>query len=232
MAIERGILCPACGYELGFESWRGRSASQRFCPCCSIHFGYHDVPEGGLAGHARGHLRLPAQTVGFQRDEVGQQNGRTAPRRDPIRQLRRVGLDLEQELAGRADDPAYRDLLRWGWMREDVDTPRRARGVDVSGGWRDRARRAVAPAGWVQRARGGRARPGGLGLPKGSEQSGSEELGPQLRMEPWVVGRGNIILMAWGAMRFDLVKALRKRSGNGRSVPSGEGTRTSCGSAS
>jgi hypothetical protein len=43
--------CPVCGFDLGFEAWRGASSSHQFCSSCGIQFGYDDVPEGaGLQG--------------------------------------------------------------------------------------------------------------------------------------------------------------------------------------
>jgi hypothetical protein len=41
-------LCPACGYDLGFQAWTGDSASDEICPCCSIQFGYDDCAGGDL----------------------------------------------------------------------------------------------------------------------------------------------------------------------------------------
>lgn len=45
-SINYKNLCPACGYDLGFESWRGNSASFEICPCCGIQFGYTDAAGG------------------------------------------------------------------------------------------------------------------------------------------------------------------------------------------
>ena len=36
-------LCPVCGYNLGFQAWKGESASDEICPCCGIQFGYDDA---------------------------------------------------------------------------------------------------------------------------------------------------------------------------------------------
>jgi hypothetical protein len=38
--------CLVCGYDLGYEPWRGASASHHICKSCGIQFGYDDVPEG------------------------------------------------------------------------------------------------------------------------------------------------------------------------------------------
>jgi hypothetical protein len=45
-AINSSTLCPVCGYDLGFEPWRGESASDEICPCCGIQFGYSDFAGG------------------------------------------------------------------------------------------------------------------------------------------------------------------------------------------
>ena len=42
-------LCPVCGYALGFEPWRGNSASHRICPSCGIEFRFDDAEGGALA---------------------------------------------------------------------------------------------------------------------------------------------------------------------------------------
>ena len=45
ISVNQSTLCPVCGYNLGFEPWKGSSASHEMCPCCGIEFGYDDVPE-------------------------------------------------------------------------------------------------------------------------------------------------------------------------------------------
>lgn len=48
---NKSMLCPVCGFNLGFEPWKGESASDEYCPCCGIQFGYHDVTEAsGMEG--------------------------------------------------------------------------------------------------------------------------------------------------------------------------------------
>jgi hypothetical protein len=50
-SLDRSTLCPVCGFDLGFEPWRGDSASDEYCPSCGIQFGYHDVTEAcGMEG--------------------------------------------------------------------------------------------------------------------------------------------------------------------------------------
>jgi hypothetical protein len=45
--------CPACGYPLGFQPWRGESPSDRICPSCGIQFGYDDIAETGGLGQTK-----------------------------------------------------------------------------------------------------------------------------------------------------------------------------------
>lgn len=69
--MEQLTLCRACGDELGFKPWRGESASHEICPSCGIHFGCHDVPEGGgLVGNPSGDLSAPALSVDRRRHAV------------------------------------------------------------------------------------------------------------------------------------------------------------------
>ncbi len=35
--------CPVCEALLGFEPWKGESASDEICPSCGIQFGYNDA---------------------------------------------------------------------------------------------------------------------------------------------------------------------------------------------
>jgi hypothetical protein len=44
--------CPVCGYDLGFEAWRGSSASDEICPSCGIQFGYDDATGGDIRARA------------------------------------------------------------------------------------------------------------------------------------------------------------------------------------
>lgn len=43
----RSTICPACGFDLGFEPWSDVSASDEICPSCGIQFGYDDAAPGG-----------------------------------------------------------------------------------------------------------------------------------------------------------------------------------------
>lgn len=43
---SKEIYCPVCGYSLGFLPWGGDLPSDEICPCCGIHFGYHDFAAG------------------------------------------------------------------------------------------------------------------------------------------------------------------------------------------
>jgi hypothetical protein len=51
--LDHSTLCPVCGYPLGFESWKGNSASHEMCPSCGIEFGYDDVPDASGAKGTR-----------------------------------------------------------------------------------------------------------------------------------------------------------------------------------
>ncbi len=42
-------LCPACGFPLDYQPWKGENASHEICPCCGIHFGYDDAARGDAA---------------------------------------------------------------------------------------------------------------------------------------------------------------------------------------
>ena|SRR5688572_3013325 len=44
--VDSAILCPVCGYDLGFPPWQGESPSDEFCPSCGMQFGNYDATEG------------------------------------------------------------------------------------------------------------------------------------------------------------------------------------------
>jgi hypothetical protein len=48
MVTKNSSLCPVCGYNLPFPAWQGDSASDEYCPCCGIQFGFHDFAKGDL----------------------------------------------------------------------------------------------------------------------------------------------------------------------------------------
>lgn len=45
-SLKNEKMCPACGYELGFEPWKDGNPSDEICPCCGIQFGYDDAAGG------------------------------------------------------------------------------------------------------------------------------------------------------------------------------------------
>jgi hypothetical protein len=44
--LNRGTLCPVCGFDLGFPPWNDDSSSDEICPSCGIQFGYDDAAGG------------------------------------------------------------------------------------------------------------------------------------------------------------------------------------------
>ena len=91
------ILCPVCGYDLGFRPWRGSSASHQICPSCGIEFGYDDVPEGGgLTGtkeeiYNRWRDDWVAQGMRWWSGSRSMPDGW-----DPCHQLKRIGIALQR----------------------------------------------------------------------------------------------------------------------------------------
>lgn len=89
--LKEAYSCPACGYELGFEPWRGDSASDEICLCCSIQFGYDDAAGGDLE-------RRSALYVEWRADWIARgmawDKGRSEPPQgwDPKMQMIRAGL--------------------------------------------------------------------------------------------------------------------------------------------
>ena len=51
--MKRSINCPACGFPLGFEPWKGDSPSDEICPSCGMQFGYYDATPDGPEGRER-----------------------------------------------------------------------------------------------------------------------------------------------------------------------------------
>jgi hypothetical protein len=40
LGVPNSVICPVCGYKLGFFPWVGDSPSHQICPSCSLEFGY------------------------------------------------------------------------------------------------------------------------------------------------------------------------------------------------
>ena len=43
MKNNNDLLCPVCGFQLGFKAWDGDIDSQEICPSCGTQFGYNDA---------------------------------------------------------------------------------------------------------------------------------------------------------------------------------------------
>lgn len=82
------FLCPACGTDLDFEPWRGRSPSYEICPCCGIQFGLDDFIPGEATERWRFHAEWRQRWIrgGMQRWSTDEQ----PPDWDPREQLKRV----------------------------------------------------------------------------------------------------------------------------------------------
>jgi hypothetical protein len=86
----RMTLCPACGFDLGFEPWRGESPSDEICSSCGIQFGYDDFAGGDLQ-------RRRAFYGEWRADWIAQgmpwfSSSPPPDAWDPARQLREAGL--------------------------------------------------------------------------------------------------------------------------------------------
>lgn len=93
MALS-GERCPACGFPLPFEPWRGDVPSDEMCPCCGIQFGLDDWAggastervgaharwrrawiAGGMKWHSRGIAPPPGWDPQVQMEEAGLRGG-------------------------------------------------------------------------------------------------------------------------------------------------------------
>jgi hypothetical protein len=85
MNSTEATLCPVCGFDLGFQPWNGRKASEAVCGCCGIRFGLDDQDPDARTGS---YLAWRQQWV----QEGMRWWGPKAPSSgwDPVRQLRRV----------------------------------------------------------------------------------------------------------------------------------------------
>lgn len=93
--LTRRTLCPACGYDLGFEPWIWDSSSHGVCPSCHIEYGYDDVLDGepGWNARRRAHRSWCTRWIGH-----GMQWSSTAQPPpsgwNPRKQLHRIGVHL------------------------------------------------------------------------------------------------------------------------------------------
>ena len=91
----RRLLCPTCGYNLGFEPWRDDIPSHRICPSCGIHFGYDDVPAAsGLQGTRAEIYRLWRKRWIEGGMEWFSRSRQPPTDWEPRQQLRKIGFDL------------------------------------------------------------------------------------------------------------------------------------------
>lgn len=94
-SLDHLSLCPVCGYDLGFEPWRGDSASDEICPSCGIEFGYDDVFEAcGIEG-TREELQLRWREKwisGGMKWSISEIP--PPPNWNPREQLKRIGVEV------------------------------------------------------------------------------------------------------------------------------------------
>jgi hypothetical protein len=104
MHTVRTGLCPVCGYELGFPSWQGKSASDEICPCCYIQFGYDDWAEGDTDTRQRVHEEWRKRWIdeGMKWHSKGM---KPTEGWNPIDQLRAIGVCLDQDGPSDSEPP-------------------------------------------------------------------------------------------------------------------------------
>lgn len=90
-------LCPVCGYGIDLDEWR-RTLSDPLlgyiCPCCAFHFGYRDMPGGGLRGtKAQKYAQWRTWWIRFAMRWMHTDTP-PPPGWDPIEQLKRIGMEL------------------------------------------------------------------------------------------------------------------------------------------
>jgi hypothetical protein len=91
--VIQSTLCPVCGYNLGFEPWKGDSASHEMCPSCGIEFGYDDVPEASGAKGTREQIHTRWRKKWVKGGMKWASQGITPPADwNPSKQLKRVGF--------------------------------------------------------------------------------------------------------------------------------------------
>ena len=82
-------LCPVCGYNLGFQAWKGKSASDEICLFCFIQFGYDDWTDGNA--HARGSIYVAWRRRWIEEGMKWTSKSQARPDNwDPVRQLQAV----------------------------------------------------------------------------------------------------------------------------------------------
>jgi hypothetical protein len=89
-AVKQWTICPVCGYDLGFQPWKGNSSSDEICPSCGIQFGYHDATPDGLEGRQRIYAEWRQRWIdkGMPWSSVGQL---PLPSWNPAEQVKKIG---------------------------------------------------------------------------------------------------------------------------------------------
>lgn len=97
-ALERELaidtLCSVCGYDLGFEAWRGESSSDEMCPSCGIQFGYQDA---GRTVEDREPIYAEWRLRWVQEGAPWRSVGPSHKGWDPREQLKRLGRQLPDD---------------------------------------------------------------------------------------------------------------------------------------
>jgi hypothetical protein len=94
--FDHSTLCPVCGYLLGFESWKGNSASHEMCPSCGIEFGYDDVPEASGTQGTRDQIYTRWRKRWVKDGMKWSSHGIAPPPGwNPLGQLKMIGVKVE-----------------------------------------------------------------------------------------------------------------------------------------
>jgi len=100
-SVNKSTLCPVCGYNLGFEAWKGELPSHEFCASCGIQFGYHDVPEASGAVGTRKKIHLQWRRYWIDSGMVWSSHGIPKPTDwNPREQLKRIGVKIWRKNCG------------------------------------------------------------------------------------------------------------------------------------
>jgi len=95
--LNQPTLCPVCGYNLGFESWKGGSASHEMCPSCGVEFGYDDVPEASGTKGSRSQIYARWRKKWMKSGMKWFSQGITPPANwNPPIQLSRIGVQVKE----------------------------------------------------------------------------------------------------------------------------------------
>jgi hypothetical protein len=101
-ADKLGTLCPVCGFDLGFSVFAREDPPNAVCQSCRFHFGHDDLRfrEIRYLQHRQGWIDARMPWEGLRGDSVAS----TPPSEwDPVIQLRRVGVNIGEDLASWQD---------------------------------------------------------------------------------------------------------------------------------